>query len=54
MARRDLWHFRGKKGAFTMASSTLACPVCNDALLEITTLEPTLEQALYEGSVQVN
>lgn len=52
---RDLWHLRGKKGAFTMASSTLACPVCNDALLEITSLEPTLEQAVWEeGSVQAN
>jgi hypothetical protein len=49
-----LWHLRGKKCSFTMASSTLACPVCNDALLDITTLEPTLEQVLQESSVQAN
>ena len=41
---RDLWHLRGRKGVFTMASSTLTCPICNDALLEIASLEVNLER----------
>ena len=40
----SLWYLRGRKGRFTMASSTLACPICNDALLEIASLEVNLER----------
>jgi hypothetical protein len=37
---RDLWYLRGRRGAFTMASSRAVCPICGGALLEIATLEP--------------
>jgi hypothetical protein len=39
---RQLWHFRGRKGVFTVAFHKPTCPLCGEALLEIAVLESVL------------
>jgi hypothetical protein len=36
---RELWHFRGRKGVFTVAFHKPTCPLCGNELLEIAALE---------------
>ena len=40
---RDLWHLRGVRGAFTLASHDAVCPLCSTALVRIDKLIPELE-----------
>jgi hypothetical protein len=39
---RELWHFRGPKGVFTVAFHKPTCLLCGDQLLEITALESAI------------
>jgi hypothetical protein len=39
---RQLWHFRGRKGVFTVAFHKPTCPLCGEELLEIAALESAL------------
>ncbi len=41
---RQLWHFRGRKGVFTVAFHKATCPLCGDPLLEIAALESAIAQ----------
>jgi hypothetical protein len=39
---RELWHFRGRKGVFTVAFHKPTCPLCGAELLEIAALESAI------------
>ncbi len=39
---RELWHFRGRKGVFTVAFHKPTCPLCGEKLLEIAVLESAI------------
>jgi hypothetical protein len=38
----ELWHFRGRKGVFTVAFHKATCPLCGEELLEIAALESAI------------